>query len=160
MLGFALIEPAEFHTIPSQLSLLLNDLTDLPRSMPSIDFSRVEAEWARLRSNVQIPEVWKLNTDGREFKVGEEAKARGLSAEFPVILIPGIISTVRISLLWPKRYMKLTMSVLCETKGLESWSAAPEYREFFRQRVWGGFPMIQQVMFNRDKVRKEYLFTI
>jgi phospholipid:diacylglycerol acyltransferase len=65
-------------------------------SMPGLDYARVEAEWARLRSAVQIPEVWKLNNDGREFQVGEDAKRRGLSAKHPVVLIPGIISTVRI----------------------------------------------------------------
>lgn len=93
LLGFALIEPADFHAIPSHISLLLNDTLSMP-SMPNFDFTRVEAEWARLRSSVQIPEVWKLNTDGREFKVGEEMQARGLTAEYPVVLIPGIISTV------------------------------------------------------------------
>lgn len=61
--------------------------------LPDFDFSRVEAEWKRLRSS--IPEVWKFNNDGREFQVGESIKARGLDAEYPVILIPGIISTVR-----------------------------------------------------------------
>jgi hypothetical protein len=94
-----------------------------------MDLSRVEAEFARLRSALQIPEVWKLNTDGREFQVGDEAKARGLTAKFPVVLIPGIIST-----------------------GLESWSTSPEYREFFRMRVWGGTHMVSQVMYNREKV--------
>lgn len=58
-----------------------------------IDFSRVELEWRRLTSNV--PEFWKLQNDGREFQVGEMAAARGLSAKHPVILIPGVISTVR-----------------------------------------------------------------
>jgi phospholipid:diacylglycerol acyltransferase len=36
-------------------------------------------------------------------------------------------------------------------QGLESWSTAPEYRSFFRQKMWGGFSMMSQVMFNRDK---------
>jgi phospholipid:diacylglycerol acyltransferase len=36
-------------------------------------------------------------------------------------------------------------------QGLESWSTAPEYRPFFRQKMWGGFSMMSQVMFNRDK---------
>jgi phospholipid:diacylglycerol acyltransferase len=63
--------------------------------IPGFDFSRVEAEWQRLRSN--IPEVWKFNTDGREFQVGEAFKAKGLSAKYPVVLIPGIISTVRLT---------------------------------------------------------------
>lgn len=64
-------------------------------SLPDLslpDLSRVEAEWTRLRSN--IPVVWKFNNDGREFQVGESMKAAGLSAKYPVVLIPGIVSTV------------------------------------------------------------------
>lgn len=138
------MEPAEFHTIPGQLSLLLNDT--LSMSIPNLDFTRVEAEWARLRSTVQIPEVWKLNTDGREFQVGEEMKARGLTAQFPVVLIPGIISTVC--------YVSTSRIPfhLVFVQGLESWSTSPEYRVFFRQRVWGGMQMMSQVMFSREKV--------
>lgn len=40
----------------------------------------------------------------------------------------------------------------CGIQGLESWSTSPQYREFFRQRVWGGVQMVSQVMFNREKV--------
>lgn len=84
--------------MPADLALLLNNY-DFSLTMPSmesmgIDFSRVEEEWNRLTS--QIPEPWKLNNDGREFKVGEALLARGLSAEHPVVMIPGVISTVRL----------------------------------------------------------------
>ncbi|KAF8891737.1 Lecithin:cholesterol/phospholipid:diacylglycerol acyltransferase [Infundibulicybe gibba] len=94
--------------------------------LPDFDFSRVEVEWKRLRNS--IPEVWKFNNDGREFQVGESIKARGLSAKHPVILIPGVVST-----------------------GLESWSTSPDYRAFFREKLWGGFNMVSQVTFNREK---------
>lgn len=77
----------------AQLALLMEEY-DLSLKMPEIDLSSVEAEWQRLRSN--IPEVWKLNNDGREFQVGETMKARGLTAHYPVILVPGIVSTVSI----------------------------------------------------------------
>ena len=60
--------------------------------MPTIPAIDISAEWARFKSN--IPEPWKLANDGREFLVGEEMKSRGLEAEYPVVLIPGIISTV------------------------------------------------------------------
>ena len=60
--------------------------------LPEFDLSRVEAEWRRLRKS--IPELWKFNKDGREFQVGDAMRARGLSAEHPVVLIPGIVSTV------------------------------------------------------------------
>jgi phospholipid:diacylglycerol acyltransferase len=61
-------------------------------NFPRIDWTGVSDEWERFKSN--IPDPWKLANDGREFKVGEELKNRGLEANFPVILIPGIISTV------------------------------------------------------------------
>ena len=66
-------------------------------AIPNLDLSRLETEWIRFRSS--IPEPWKLNNDGREFKVGETAAARGLNAKHPTILIPGIVSTVRIKLI-------------------------------------------------------------
>ncbi|KNZ80989.1 Phospholipid:diacylglycerol acyltransferase [Termitomyces sp. J132] len=94
--------------------------------LPGFDLTRVEAEWSRFRNS--IPEIWKFNNDGREFQVGDAMKARGLSATHPVILIPGVIST-----------------------GLESWSTSPDYRAFFREKLWGGFNMISQVTFNKEK---------
>ncbi len=63
--------------------------------LPGLDFSRMELDWQRFRSS--IPEFWKFINDGREFQVGEQMKARGLTAEYPVILIPGVISTVNSS---------------------------------------------------------------
>ncbi|OAX43686.1 Lecithin:cholesterol acyltransferase [Rhizopogon vinicolor AM-OR11-026] len=99
---------------------------DVSLKIPDIDLSRVELEWKRFRNN--IPEVWKLNNDGREFQVGEAMKERGLTAHYPVVLVPGIVST-----------------------GLESWSTSPDYRAFFRKKLWGGFNMVSQVTFNRDK---------
>ncbi|KII96161.1 hypothetical protein PLICRDRAFT_35093 [Plicaturopsis crispa FD-325 SS-3] len=125
-LGFIFIKPTDIQDLHASLTLLLSEYDINFPELPDLDFSRVDAEWQRLRSN--IPEFWKLHKDGREFQVGEEMKARGLSAEYPVVLIPGIIST-----------------------GLESWSTAPEYRAFFREKLWGGFNMISQVTFNRDK---------
>jgi phospholipid:diacylglycerol acyltransferase len=61
-------------------------------SIPNLDLSRLEIEWKHFTSS--IPEPWKLNTDGREFKVGEAAAARGFSMKHPTILVPGIVSTV------------------------------------------------------------------
>ncbi|TFY81159.1 hypothetical protein EWM64_g2857 [Hericium alpestre] len=127
-LGFMLVEPGDIQDTAAQVALIWNeyDLSLSMPQMPSFDFSRVEVEWKRFTSN--IPELWKLNNDGREFKVGEAMKDRGLSAEYPIVLVPGIVST-----------------------GLESWSTAPEYRPFFRQKLWGGFHMLSQVTFNRDR---------
>jgi hypothetical protein len=60
---------------------------------------------------------WMKNYD---FDVGLRLQEEGLKAEFPVILIPGIIST-----------------------GLESWSTTPEARPWFRKRLWGTASMIK-----------------
>ncbi|KIJ65858.1 hypothetical protein HYDPIDRAFT_109905 [Hydnomerulius pinastri MD-312] len=125
LLGFILIQPYDIQEMHAHLILLMEEY-DISLKVPEIDLSRVEVEWQRLRSN--IPEVWKMNNDGREFQVGEAMKQRGLTANYPVVLVPGIVST-----------------------GLESWSTSPEYRAFFREKLWGGFNMITQVTFNRDK---------
>lgn len=125
LLGFILMQPYDIQEMHAHLALLMEEY-DISFKIPEIDLSGVEMEWQRLRGN--IPELWKLNNDGREFQVGEAMKARGLTAQHPVVLVPGIVST-----------------------SLESWSTSPEYRAFFRERLWGGFNMISQVMFNRDK---------
>lgn len=94
-LAFAFIEPQDFHDLQLHVATLANQYDiNLPQ-LPEFDLSRVEVEWARLRST--IPEVWKFNNDGREFQVGEAIKAQGLSAEYPTVLIPGIVSTVSVT---------------------------------------------------------------
>ncbi|KAH9485153.1 Phospholipid:diacylglycerol acyltransferase [Psilocybe cubensis] len=126
LLGFAFVEPQDLQDLQAQVVTLVNQYDINLPEFPGFDMSRVEAEWTRLRTS--IPEVWKFNNDGREFQVGEAMKARGLSAEYPLVLIPGIVST-----------------------GLESWSTAPAYRPFFREKLWGGFNMLSQVTFNKEK---------
>ncbi|KAJ2931223.1 hypothetical protein H1R20_g5805, partial [Candolleomyces eurysporus] len=126
LLGFAFIEPQDIQDMHAQMAVLMNEYDINLPPLPDFDFSRLETEWTRLRGS--IPEVWKFNKDGREFQVGEQMKERGLSAKHPVILIPGIIST-----------------------GLESWTTSPEYRTFFREKLWGGFNMLSQVTFNKEK---------
>ncbi|KAF5345334.1 hypothetical protein D9758_008426 [Tetrapyrgos nigripes] len=126
MIAFAFVQPSDIQDMHAQLTLLMDHYDiNLPQ-LPDFDFSRLEVEWNRIRSN--IPEVWKFNTDGREFQVGENMAARGLIAKYPVVLIPGVIST-----------------------GLESWSTSPDYRPFFREKMWGGINMLSQVTFNREK---------
>ncbi|KAF8589534.1 phospholipid/diacylglycerol acyltransferase [Ramaria rubella] len=105
--------------------MLLLDQYELPR-FPELDWSNIELEWSKVRS--QIPEPWKLNNDGREFQVGEAMLERGLKPRYPIVLVPGIVST-----------------------GLESWSTSPDYRGSFREKLWGGYHMITQVMLNREK---------
>ena len=140
VLGLIFVEPS---SLPGHVAVFLEDY-DISMSLPQIDLSSVQTEWKRLIST--IPEPWKLNTDGREFQVGDAIKARGLEAKYPVVLIPGVISTVR-----RLRTFKLTDELRYYRQSLESWSTAPEYRAFFRQKVWGGLSMISQVTFNREK---------
>lgn len=91
-LGLAFIKLRDIHDIHAHMAVIMNEYDiNLPH-FPGLDFSRVEAEWTRFRGN--IPEIWKFNNDGREFQVGDSMKARGLTAVHPVVLIPGIISTV------------------------------------------------------------------
>jgi phospholipid:diacylglycerol acyltransferase len=91
VLGLIFVEPSSLPDIPGHFSIFLEDY-DISLSLPQIDLSNVQAEWKRLMST--IPEPWKLNTDGREFQVGDAMKAKGLEAKYPVVLIPGVISTV------------------------------------------------------------------
>jgi phospholipid:diacylglycerol acyltransferase len=94
-LGFILVQPTDISELHASLALLLSEYDIQLPQIPELDLTGWESEWKRLRSN--IPEIWKLNQDGREFMVGEEMKARGLTAKFPVVLVPGVISTVRCS---------------------------------------------------------------
>ncbi|EJF65205.1 phospholipid:diacylglycerol acyltransferase [Dichomitus squalens LYAD-421 SS1] len=131
LVGVVLIHPNDFSDFQTHLALLMDEFDITipefsPLEFPLMNFTRVEMEWQRLWKN--IPEPWKLNNNGLEFTVGEKIAAKGLSAKYPVVLVPGIIST-----------------------GLESWSTSLEYRPFFRKKLWGGFSMISQVTFNRDK---------
>jgi len=143
LLGFILMQPYDIQEMHAHLALLMEEY-DISFKIPEIDLSGVEMEWQRLRGN--IPELWKLNNDGREFQVGEAMKARGLTAQHPVVLVPGIVSTVSFTNYVYHRTIEFNSS-----QSLESWSTSPEYRAFFRERLWGGFNMISQVMFNRDK---------
>ena len=98
LLGFILIEPADFQDFQTHLALLMDEfeirMPELPGlDLPQLDFSTLEVEWQRIWKN--IPEPWKLAADGLEFTVGEKIASEGLSAKHPVILVPGIISTVR-----------------------------------------------------------------
>ncbi|KAG9220645.1 hypothetical protein CCMSSC00406_0003744 [Pleurotus cornucopiae] len=120
------IQANDIEEMHAQLAVFMNEFEISVPQLPDLDLSRVREEWSRLRNN--IPEVWKFNRDGREFQVGEMMKARDLSAEYPLVLVPGIVST-----------------------GLESWSTSPDYRAFFREKLWGGFNMVSQVTFNKEK---------
>ncbi|CAD6576905.1 MAG: hypothetical protein CYPHOPRED_006121 [Cyphobasidiales sp. Tagirdzhanova-0007] len=69
--------------------------------------------------------------ENRDFKVGREAKAAGLTKKHAVILIPGVIST-----------------------GLESWGTDQDTAQFFRKRVWGGGSMVQAIVTRKKEWMK------
>ena len=98
LLALAILQPTDkrWQELHSNLSLLIEEYDFSIPELPGLDFSRIELDWQRLRSS--IPEIWKFTNDGREFQVGDQMKARGLKAEYPVILIPGVISTVASSI--------------------------------------------------------------
>ncbi len=67
-----------------------------------------------------------------DFFVGEDMHAQGYEAKYPVAIIPGIISTGA----WHAHFVALELT--CLLTGLESWSTSPDYRPYFRQKIWGG----------------------
>lgn len=86
-----MVQPENLLQMQDQLALFVGEVG---LRFQDLDFSLFE-EWTRIRGH--IPEFWKFNNDGREFLVGQSIKDRGLSADFPVVLIPGVISTVSVS---------------------------------------------------------------
>lgn len=92
LIAMLFIQANDIEEMHAQLAVFMNEFEISVPQLPDLDLSRVREEWSRLRNN--IPEVWKFNRDGREFQVGEMMKARDLSAEYPLVLVPGIVSTV------------------------------------------------------------------
>ena len=52
----------------SHISVLVDRLDITLPELPEFDFSSVETEWKKIRNS--IPDLSKLNKDGREFQVG------------------------------------------------------------------------------------------
>lgn len=69
--------------------------------------------------------------ESKDFKVGAELAEQGYRPEFPVIMLPGIVST-----------------------GLESWSTAEEDASFFRQRLWGTGSMFRFLLLDKQRWMK------
>ncbi|UKZ66922.1 uncharacterized protein TrAtP1_008087 [Trichoderma atroviride] len=61
------------------------------------------------------------------FAVGLKARAEGLEAHHPMIMIPGVIST-----------------------GLESWGTANISRPYFRKRLWGSWTMMKALVLDKE----------
>ncbi len=65
------------------------------------------------------------------FSVGLKAKAEGLEADHPIIMIPGVIST-----------------------GLESWGTGNTSLPYFRRRLWGSWSMMRALVMDKETWKK------
>lgn len=125
------LDPNTFDAYSHRLSTLVDDVKTQVGGLPS---------FPELNNLSGLPaQVWKdlaglVDTDSysfmknRDFEVGSALAAEGLTADFPVILVPGIIST-----------------------GLESWGTEPAQRPWFRKRLWGSTSMIQAVLSDKKE---------
>ncbi|KAH7271978.1 phospholipid:diacylglycerol acyltransferase [Fusarium solani] len=68
------------------------------------------------------------------FSVGTKARAEGLEAYHPMIMIPGVIST-----------------------GLESWGTANISRPYFRKRLWGSWTMMKALVMDKEVWKKHVM---
>lgn len=68
------------------------------------------------------------------FSVGLAARAEGMEAYHPMIMIPGVIST-----------------------GLESWGTANISRAYFRKRLWGSWTMMRALVMDKEVWKKHIM---
>ncbi|KAJ3509718.1 hypothetical protein NM208_g15635 [Fusarium decemcellulare] len=68
------------------------------------------------------------------FSVGTKARAEGVEAYHPMIMIPGVIST-----------------------GLESWGTANISRAYFRKRLWGSWTMMKALVMDKEVWKKHIM---
>ncbi|EUC57472.1 phospholipid:diacylglycerol acyltransferase [Rhizoctonia solani AG-3 Rhs1AP] len=125
-LGLALGILASFlllSPLPPNLALLLEEYDLSSLSLPGLEF-----EWDQITRSISKSTPGGLWAESKDFKVGMALKEQGLEASHPVILIPGIVST-----------------------GLESWITSPEYRSYFRKRLWGTTTMVRAVLTDRER---------
>ncbi len=120
--------------VPPHLAILIEEF-DLNLSMPQLaKFTSFTVEWKQISQSLFDPaRDW---LQGRDFAVGDALSRQGITAKHPVILVPGVVST-----------------------GLESWSTSPEYRGYFRKRLWGTTtfvtPCYPEIMFHWSNVNSK-----
>ncbi|PFH63052.1 hypothetical protein XA68_10093 [Ophiocordyceps unilateralis] len=68
------------------------------------------------------------------FSVGLKARAEGLDAHHPMIMVPGVIST-----------------------GLESWGTANISRQYFRKRLWGSWTMMRALVLDKETWKRHIM---
>ncbi len=81
---------------------------------------------------MQTHEKEAVNYDS--FSIGLAARSEGISAKFPVIMIPGVIST-----------------------GLESWGTEEHSRQYFRKRLWGSWSMMRAMVLDKASWKRHIM---
>lgn len=128
-LGFIFLLGSLFGIVAAGFFAKSNDLIDFPEfgdlSMDSL-FDALPAGLVRdMRDLVQGEREF---TDAYDsFSVGLKARAEGLDAHHPMIMVPGVIST-----------------------GLESWGTANISRGYFRKRLWGSWTMMRALVLDKE----------
>ncbi|UZJ56317.1 hypothetical protein CBS101457_005637 [Exobasidium rhododendri] len=113
-------------SINSLKGMIDEHLSSLGVDISNIDLSfKLPGEFADLSNNLfSSPKEW---IQSKDFKVGRKLHQEGLRSEFPVILVPGIVST-----------------------GLESWSTDEEAGGYFRKRIWGTTTMMRTIVLDKE----------
>ncbi|KAM7194623.1 Lecithin:cholesterol acyltransferase domain containing protein [Rhypophila sp. PSN 637] len=68
------------------------------------------------------------------FSVGLKVRSEGLSADHPMVMIPGVIST-----------------------GLESWGTSNSSRQYFRKRLWGSWTMMRALVLDKEAWKRHIM---
>lgn len=114
-----------------------NDLIELPELLGDLSMdSFVDILPAGLISDVK--DLMQGERDIAEaydsFYVGLKARAEGLHADHPMVMVPGVIST-----------------------GLESWGTANISRSYFRKRLWGSWTMMRALVLDKENWKKHVM---
>ncbi|KAK1251390.1 hypothetical protein MKX07_006869 [Trichoderma sp. CBMAI-0711] len=112
-----------------------NDLIDLPELTEINMDSFLDVIPAGLvRDMRDLVQGERDATSYDSFSVGLKARAEGLNAHHPMIMIPGVIST-----------------------GLESWGTANVSRAYFRKRLWGSWTMMRALVLDKEVWKKHIM---
>ncbi|KAH7325104.1 Lecithin:cholesterol acyltransferase-domain-containing protein [Stachybotrys elegans] len=113
-----------------------NDLIDLPEfgdlSMESL-FDVMPA--SLIMDMRELVQGERDVTDAYDsFSVGLKARAQGMEAHHPIVMVPGVIST-----------------------GLESWGTANVSRPYFRKRLWGSWTMMRALVMDKENWKRHIM---
>ncbi|KAL7951196.1 LACT domain-containing protein [Trichoderma barbatum] len=113
-----------------------NDLIDLPELTDLTMDSILDVIPAGLVKDMRelVQGERDVTTSYDSFSVGLKARAEGLDAHHPMVMIPGVIST-----------------------GLESWGTANISRAYFRKRLWGSWTMMRALVLDKEVWKKHIM---